>query len=303
MPKSDAIEIMAADANLCGEAPIWDAAQQRLLWADIPNALVYELAADGKKQIISRDLTVSGIGLNRAGGLVFCGRGDRGGVHLWRGPEEFRNILSMHENVKLSCNDMIVDASGRMYVGTLHWGANGRERLGELYLIGGDGSIRLVDDGIELANGLGFSPDNRTLYFADSTARQIYAYDVHPISGELFRKRSFVRIPPHEGIPDGLTVDAEGFVWSAQWYGAQVVRYDPDGTVERRIKLPVTQITNVAFGGKDLNELYITSAAGGWKGPYAPPGFDFVAGNWGGSLYRVKTDIQGKPEHPAALVW
>jgi D-xylonolactonase len=173
------------------------------------------------------------------------------------------------------------------------------EKHGKLYLISPDGSAEVVADGIELSNGLGFSPDNRTLYYTDSSARRIYAYDADAASGKLSNRRVFVQVPTEEGIPDGLTVDADGYVWSAQWYGAQIVRYDEDGKVERRIGLPVTQVSSCQFGGPDLTDLYVTTAGNSWEGPYAPPGYDFKAGNIGGPLYRVRLDIQGKPEHEA----
>src|SRR5207247_7061215 len=136
-----------------------------------------------------------------------------------------------------------------------------------------------VEEGVELANGLGFSPDNRTLYFTDSAARKIYAYDVQPETGRLSNRRIFASVTADEGLPDGLTVDAEGFVWSAQWYGSQVVRYDPDGKVERRIAMPITQVSSVAFGGENLTDLYITSAGGSWASQLAPPGYNFDAPN------------------------
>ena len=161
--------------------------------------------------------------------------------------------------------------------------------------------MRVVDEGVEIANGLGLSPDDRTLYFADSARRVIYAYDADPATGDLSRRRVFVQVPRDEGLPDGLTVDREGFVWCAQWYGGQVVRYDPDGKVERRIAMPVRQVSSVIFGGDDLTDLYITTAADPWPSPLAPPGYDFSATNVGGSLYRLRTDIQGRPDHRAAL--
>jgi D-xylonolactonase len=158
----------------------------------------------------------------------------------------------------------------------------------------------VVDEGIEIANGLGLSPDDRTLYFADSARRVIYAYDVAP-SGSLSRRRIFVKIPSDEGLPDGLTVDREGFVWCAQWYGAQVVRYDPDGKVERRLPMPVLQVSSLIFGGPDLTDLYVTTAADPWPSSLAPPGYDPKAPNQGGSLYRFRLDVQGRLDHRAAL--
>jgi D-xylonolactonase len=285
------LEIVAQDNNLCGEAPIWDATRNRLLWVDLGRNLVYEHAS-GATRILHRDLMVSGLALNADGGLVFAGAT---GVHLRTPDGAVRTIVADF------FNDILPDPRGRLYAGTLHWGADGLEKPGELYLIEGPGKARVVDEGIEIANGLGFSPDDRTLYFADSARRVIYAYDVDAPTGSLSHRRVFVRIPGDEGLPDGLTVDRDGFVWCAQWYGAQVVRYDPDGRVERRIPMPVRQVSSVTFGGPELTDLYITTAADPWPSSLAPPGYDPKAPNQGGSLYRFRVDVQGRPDFRAAL--
>src|SRR5204863_2873660 len=124
-----------------------------------------------------------------------------------------------HEGEMLVFNDMIAAPDGGVYAGTLYWNESGMTKHGKLYHMSPAGNVKIVDDGIELANGLGFSPDGRTVYFADSAARTIWAYDVDRRDGSLRNKRIFVRVGDDEGIPDGLTVDAEGFVYSAQWYG------------------------------------------------------------------------------------
>jgi sugar lactone lactonase YvrE len=292
-------EVVAQDNNRCGEGPIWDAERRRLLWTDIESALVYQLfPANGEKSVLSRNLSVAGIAPDRSGALVFAGAT---GLHLWRGPDDCRTLAQEFEGETLTFNDLVAGPHGRIYAGTVYWGADGMEKPGTLYLFSPTGSVRVVEEGILLANGLGFSPDNRTLYFTDSAARAIYAYDVESASGSLSNRRVFVRVPDEEGIPDGLTVDSEGFVWSAQWYGAQVVRYDPDGRVERRIPMPVTQVSSVGFGGDDLRDLYITTAGESWPSPLAPNGYDFGSSNIGGSLYRVRLDTPGKQEHLADL--
>ncbi len=296
---SQEIEIVADDQNRTGEGPIWEAARRRMLWTDIEGALVYEYFPEtGVKNVISRELSVGGIALNRTGELVFAGAT---GLHLWRSQDDFRTVATEYEGEPLFFNDMIAGPHGGVYAGTTHWGDDGMEQYGRLYLFGVDGAIRIVEEGIELANGLGFSPDDRTLYFTDSTARRIYAYDHDLHTGALSNRRTFVQIPTDEGLPDGMTVDAEGFVWSAQWYGSQVVRYDPDGKVERRIAMPVQQVSSVAFGGPDRTDLYITSAGDSWRSDYAPPGYDFDAPNIGGAFFRIHGDIAGHPEHLAAL--
>lgn len=293
------LEIVADDGNLCGEGPLWDPARRRLLWVDLSGNLVYERSpSTGESRVLSRDLNVSAIARSRAGELVFAGSG---GIHLWHGQGRFRTLVSSDGGEALCFNDIITDPRGRLYAGTYCWGAKGMEKHGRLYLLDAGGALRAVDEGIELANGLGFSPDNRTLYFADSSARRIYAYAVDPPTGGLSNRRVFVQVPRDEGLPDGLTVDREGFVWSAQWYGAQVVRYDPDGTVERRIAMPATQVSSVAFGGDDFADLYITTAAEPWPSELAPTGYDPATTNTGGSLYRVRPGVQGRPEHLASI--
>lgn len=291
------IEMVANTNDTCGEAPTWDAAHNRVLWVDNESNLVHALSLDsGEVSQISRDLMVSGIALNQGGGYVFAGAG---GLHVWRGPDDCRTAIDAFAGETLWFNDILADARGRVYAGTLYWGAKGMEKYGKLYLVDPDGSAQVVDEGIELSNGLGLSYDERTLYYTDSTARRIYTYDVETATGRLSNRRVFVQVPKDEGIPDGLTVDAQGFVWSAQWYGGQVVRYDPDGKVERRIAMPMMQVSSCLFGGPELTDLYVTTAANSWEGPYAPPGYDFKAGNIGGPLYRVRTDIQGKADHVA----
>lgn len=293
------IEVVAADNNKCGEAPVWDAARNRMLWVDIDSSLLFEMDVhSGIRKIISWDLGVSGIALNRDGGLVLCGAT---GLHIWRKQGDYRTIVSECGGEVLAFNDMIADSKGRIYAGTLYWGPGGMEKAGKLYLIEAGGSIKVVDEGIELSNGLGFGPDDRTLYYTDSSQRRIYAYDVSPVTGDATKRRVFVQVPEEEGIPDGLTVDAEGFVWSAQWYGSQVVRYDPDGKVERRIPMPVRQVSSLAFGGDDLNELYVTTAGVSWKSHCAPPGYNFDAPHMGGSLYRIRLDVRGKADYVANM--
>lgn len=291
------IEIVANTNDSCGEAPTWDGANRRVLWTDNESDKTYQLNVDsGEVKPLTEGLMVCGIALNKPGGLIFCGFG---GLHVWRGPGDYRTVVSEHEGETLQFNDMIADPSGRIYAGTLYWGENGKEKDGKLYLITPDGSIEVMDEGIELSNGLGFSPDNKTLYYSDSSVRRIYAYDVDAASGALSNKRVLIQVPTNEGIPDGMTVDAEGFIWSAQWYGGQVVRYSPDGDVERRIDMPVKQVSSVIFGGDDLSDLYVTSAGNPAPSDFAPPSFDADNDDIGGPLFRVQPNVKGKPEFMA----
>jgi D-xylonolactonase len=110
-----------------------------------------------------------------------------------------------------------------------------------------------------------------------------------------------VQVCDEDGLPDGLTVDAEGFLWSAQWYGSCVVRYDPDGKEERRIAIPAKQVSSIAFGGKDLTDIFITSAGKSWPSPLMPRSYDPHGGTMGGQLFRVNLGFKGKPEFKSRI--
>ena len=176
------------------------------------------------------------------------------------------------------------------------------EKRGKLYLIHPDGVVGIVDEGIELANGLAFSSDGRTMYFVDSAARRVYAYDVDQGDGTLGSRRVFAQFSREEGLPDGMTVDAEGHVWCAMWYGGCVVRLDLEGRVQRRIRIPAIQVSSVAFGGEGLDELYVTTAGEAWPSELAPVGYRADAAGQGGGLYRLRLNgVRGRAEHVVEL--
>lgn len=292
------LEIVANENNDTGEGPIWDSRKNRLIWVDIDNALVYQLSAgDIETTIISRELSVSSIALNSDGGLVFAGKN---GLFIWYDKDNYKPIAIEHDSELLSFNDMITGPQGRIYAGTIYWGPNGIEKTGKLYLIDTNCSVHILDENVELSNGLAFSPDDSTLYYTDSAKRCIYGYDVDKKTGDLRNKRILIEVPHNEGIPDGLTVDADGNLWSAHWYGGQIVQYSRNGKVKQRISMPVKQVSSVMFGGTKLNELYITTASKYWHSNLVPPDFDSTA-QMGGQLYRLILGIQGKPEHFAEL--
>lgn len=155
-------------------------------------------------------------------------------------------------------NDARCDRKGRLWAGTLAIDTSPGE--GSLYRLDPDGAMHRMDTGFHVSNGIDFSPDNRRLYFTDTGKRRIYVYDFDLESGAIENRRIFAELAEGTGTPNGLTVDAQGFVWSAHWDGWCVTRYDPEGQVERVINLPVPRPTSLAFGGKGLTTLYVTSA-------------------------------------------
>jgi D-xylonolactonase len=210
-------------------------------------------------------------------------------------------LADIVDGARCRLNDCVGDQFGRLISGSCFYSPNERYEMGKLIQIDNHGKPRILDEGFHLSNGLGFSPDGETLYFADSAARRIYAYDYDQSLGSVRRRRTLVEVPATEGLPDGLAVDAEGFIWSAQWYGGCVVRYDPDGRVERRLEVPAKQTTSIAFGGDDLEDIFVTSAAKPGPLPIMPPGYDLYSGYIGGRLYRTSLGIQGKAEYQARI--
>jgi sugar lactone lactonase YvrE len=152
-----------------------------------------------------------------------------------------------------------------------------------------NGRCRQIKTGIGISNGLGWSPDNRVMYYTDSAQRTIWAYDFDLENGDISDQRVFARTPA-EYVPDGLTVDAEGFIWSAKWDGWKVVRYAPDGSVDQEVRLPVQRPTSCTFGGTDLKRLFITSASTGLTEA------ELQNQPLAGSVFVVDTDIMGIPE-------
>jgi sugar lactone lactonase YvrE len=163
---------------------------------------------------------------------------------------------------------------------------DGRPGAGELYRLDPDLTVRRVLTGLTIANGFGVAPDGREAYHVDTPTRRIDAFDP---GGDPFARRTVARIPDGAGLPDGLTVDADGGIWVALWGGSAVHRYTPDGVLDTVVRLPVTQVTACAFGGPDLGSLHVTTSAHGLDADArsAQPG--------AGALFVVEPGVGGLP--------
>ena len=264
-------------SNACGEGPIWDFSGQRLLWLDSEGYDVFEyVPAGGQSRRISTDLRASSIILDSAG-LILLGDG----IWFWPDGQEKRKALDSFEGEKLYFNDSVAGPDGNIYGGTYYWG-DGMEKHGKLYRIAPGLEIEIIDDGVKLSNGLAFSPGGDILYYTDSAARCIFAFDFN--RGRIKNKREHIRFAADKGIPDGITVDSEGFIWVAVWYGGMVERYDPEGKLERSIAFPARQVSSVTFGDSDMDTLFVTSAQGFFPGELVPAGFPLDE-YMGGALY------------------
>lgn len=291
--------VIVDDGNLCGESPIWDATCQKLYWTDLSGAkfYVYDWKSRRRKLLLEK-FEINGCALDESGGFTFV---NNSGVWSWDRRGMPRLFVSEIGDEKLQLNDCIADAEGRLLAGSCFYNPAAGYALGKLFCIQPNGTVQILDEGFHLANGLGFSPDGTALYFADSVARLIYAYDYDSIMGRVRNRRIFVKVDRNAGVPDGLTVDAQGFVWSAEWYGGCIARYDPDGKLERRIQVPAKQTSSLAFGGPDLCDIFITSAAKSEPMSVMPPGYDPDSGYFGGALFHLDVGIQGRVEYRTRL--
>jgi sugar lactone lactonase YvrE len=241
-----------------GEGPIWDGPAKTLYWIDLTVGLIHRLRTDDQL-VDSFDLSelIGSIGLRAAGGFVMA-LSDGFAITDGLG-QEIRRLPCPFVPGETRMNDGACDPAGRFWAGSVanadHVGAGALYRLSS---VDGRFEVKRMLEGANISNGIDWSPAGNRMYYADSPTRRIDVFDFDCAEGTMSQRRSLATVPM--GMPDGLTVDAAGGVWVALWKGWAVLRYLPDGTVDAVIKLPVAQVTSVAFGGADLSELYITSA-------------------------------------------
>jgi sugar lactone lactonase YvrE len=280
------VEHVLAVQNELGEGPVWSVEEQALYWVDVYSGNYYRFTpATGKYEMVSVGVPIAVLALRTCGGLVVA---TRDGLALWE-PQtrELRYIAKPEEGkAYMVFNEGAVDCTGRFWVGSMNQDEEAPPE-GTLYRLDPNGSVHAMLTPVGIPNGIGWSPDNTMMYFTDSAQRTIYAFDFDPATGEITDRHIFVHHPEDPALPDGLTVDSEGFVWSAHWAGAKVMRYDPDGKVERVVHVPALNTTSCVFGGADLDELYITSA---WMGHTEEQKGAYPLS---GDLFRVKTGIRG----------
>jgi sugar lactone lactonase YvrE len=253
------IEVLVDVKTTLGEGPLWDVEEQRLYWIDSFDGRVFRCTEDGR-EVRAWDVPqkIGSMCLRKNGGaVVSLQRGwhfldfESGEVELIHDPEPDR------PNNRI--NDGKVDRQGRFVAGSMDTMEEGPN--GALYRMDPDHRVTKLESGIIVSNGPCWSPDGRTFYFTDSWSGQISAYDYDLETGAIANKRAFARMTYEGGGFDGATVDAEGCVWSAIVYIGKLVRYTPDGHVDRVIDMPVKKVTSVMFGGPDLDVLYVTSMA------------------------------------------
>ena len=253
------IEVLVDVKTTLGEGPLWDVDEQRLYWIDSFDGRVFRCTADGR-ELRSWDVPqkIGSMALRKQGGAVLSLQ--RGFHFLDFATGEVDLIVDPEpDKPNNRINDGKVDQRGRFVAGSMDTMEEGPN--GALYRLDPDLKLHRLEGGIIVSNGPCWSPDGRTFYFTDTWSGEISAYDYDLDSGSISNKRTFARMTEAGGAFDGATVDAEGCLWSAFVYAGKVVRYAPDGRVDRVIDMPVKKVTSCMFGGPDLDVLYITSMA------------------------------------------
>lgn len=279
------IEVFAQSANALGEGPRWVGSRSELHWVDIHRGEIHTMAVGGTHRVVRLGQTVGAVVPRRDGAGWIAGLRD--GVALLDSGGVIERVVAVDDRPSHRMNDGVCDAAGRLWIGTLdedHAGHTDR-----VYVVSHDLVVRVAVDDVGLSNGIGWSPDGQTMYRVDSARGAIYACTFDPGSGERGGEEVLAEIPSHEGEPDGLTVDAEGFVWVAVWDGWELRRYAPDGAVDRVVAVPVARPTSCVFGGADLSTLYVTSARTGLSAA------DLLAQPWAGHVLACAPGIAGMP--------
>lgn len=254
------ISVLADVKPLLGEGPLWDADSARLYFIDSLGCRVFRCTeAGGEMRAWTVPAPIGSMALRRTGGAVVALQTGFWFLDLHTG--DLAPIGDPEPGLADNrLNDGKVDPAGRFVCGSMHCGET--EPTGSLWQLCPNLSITQMDSGIICSNGPCWSPDGRTLYAADSFRQTIYRYDYDVATGTAQARLDFVRVDASRGgTPDGATVDADGFIWSATVFDGRIFRYAPDGAVDRVIEMPVCKITSLAFGGAELDRLFVTSMA------------------------------------------
>jgi sugar lactone lactonase YvrE len=284
MPNTLFAEIAAElDCDL-GEGPYWDDAQQELYFVDITNKQVKIFTpADSSLKTIQFDQVVSAVFLDQESELIVAARD---GVFTASQDGSLKTLLAPIEpdDASIRTNDAKCDSTGRLWVGTMAFDFT--PGVAALFSLDSTGLREVVPE-LTIANGMGWSRDQRSMYFIDSPTGRVDIFDCNLQSGELKNRRPLITFDVAAGIPDGLTTDEDGGIWVAFFGGGEVRRFDPSGELTHVVTLPVKQVTSCCFGGTDMSELFITTAR------YAMNAESLAKEPLAGSLFKISTTFKG----------
>lgn len=278
------IERIADERSETAEGPLWNEEMQSLFWLDIPAGRLYQFdqAAGSHALVYEGDGQIGGFTIQESGELLMFG--ERGRIWTWdpgTGAERVV-IAEIPAETSTRFNDVIADPEGRVFAGTMPDG----ERSGHLYRLDPDGTLTLVLDDAGVSNGMDFTPDLKGMYHTNTTTRRISRYHYDQASGEISFDAVVVQVPEGEGFPDGMTLDANGEIWSARWDGGALFHYSPGGELLGSKAFPARKVSSITFGGPDWTDAYITLAGGTDRGS---------EGDGAGALFRTSLGVAGRP--------
>lgn len=265
-----------------GEGPLWHEDAQCLYWLDIPAGTLFRYVPDKHENevVYQHSGAIGGYTIQADGSIVlFC---DSGEILRLIGNDTDVILPGIEEVRESRFNDVIADPEGRVFCGTMPLGSN----PAHLYRLDTDGSLTLVLDDLTLCNGMGFSSDLKTFYLTDSDSRQIFRMDYDRQSGDLHNREVLISVPDDGTVPDGMTVDTDGNIWSARWDGSALYKYSPDGGMIGKVPFPVRKVSSVTFGGPRYSFAYVTTAGGNQRGG--------SEGRQAGSLFGIDLKATGR---------
>ncbi len=278
-----------------GEGPCWSPREQALYWTDVPaNRLHRWSPATGEHRTWSVPEMVTTIALRAKGGLIVASQGSIDFFDPATGSLD-RFVAPEADKPANRSNDGKCDRQGRFWYGTMmnNFAPDGSEvpitdRTGGLYRIDPGGAVTTFEHGIGIANTLAWSPDEGTMYFGD-TFEGIYAYDFDAVTGNIANRRIFAKTEQY-GYADGSTIDSQGFLWNARWDGGCLIRWAPDGSIDRVVEMPCRRVTSAVFGGPNLETLYVTSVR------YGLSDAELAEQPLAGGIFAVETGVGGLPD-------
>jgi sugar lactone lactonase YvrE len=263
-----------------GEGPCWNQADACLYWLDIPAGRVHRLDGAGGHSCWDVGIEVGAVAPRAGGGLVVAA--GNGFVTLDPATGAVSPLADAPGQAGTRMNDGACDQAGRFYAGTM--ASDESPGKGSLYRLDPDRRVTELFTGLGISNGIGWSPDDRLMYYIDSYAYRVDVLDYDPVTGAMGERRPFVSLGAGDVMPDGLAVDSDGSVWVAVWGGGVIQRYAADGHLAGVVRLPAAHVTSCAFGGPRLDQLYVTTAAG--------------PGSSAGALFTCPAGVTGLPAHP-----
>jgi len=278
--------LVDARASL-GEGPVWDDREGCLWWVDIYGDAVHRTdPASGHDEVVPIGRMPGAVGLRESGGLVAAVRDGFGTLDPATG--RFALVAPVDaDDPTMRMNDGKVDPAGRFWAGTTDM--DHRPGLGTLYRLDPDLGVTPMLRQVTISNGLDWSLDGRTMYFIDTPTRRVDAFRFDTETGVIGDRRPAVAIRDGAGSPDGMTLDAEGYLWVALWGGWGVERYAPDGRLDMRVEVPAEQASSCSFGGPDLDTLFITTARKGFPAGGRPDQPE------AGGLFVCRPGPRGRP--------